>query len=47
MIIGANQPVVIDALGRAAPREAEFIRTRKLLAGENRGALELPAPDSR
>jgi len=41
VIIGANQPVVIDALKRrGAVREAEFIRTRKPLHRENRGELE-------
>jgi ribosomal protein S18 acetylase RimI-like enzyme len=41
VIIGANQPVVIDALKRrGAVREAEFIRTRRPLHGENRAALE-------
>jgi ribosomal protein S18 acetylase RimI-like enzyme len=41
VIIGANQPVVIDALKRrGAVREAEFVRTRKPLHGESRDALE-------
>ncbi|AKK28583.1 N-acetyltransferase [Mycobacterium sp. EPa45] len=41
VIIGANQPAAIDALTRrGAVREAEFIRTRKPLHGEDRGALE-------
>ncbi|KAA0100326.1 N-acetyltransferase [Mycolicibacterium sp. P1-5] len=41
VITGANQPAVIDALTRrGAHREAEFIRTRKPLHNENRGALE-------
>lgn len=41
VIIGANQPAVIDALiRRGAHREAEFIRTRKPLHNENREELE-------
>ncbi len=41
VIIGSNQPVVIDALNRrGAEREAEFIRTRKPLYGEDPAALE-------
>ena len=40
VIIGANQPLVIDALKRrGAVREAEFIRTRKPLHGEDPAAL--------
>jgi len=41
VIIGANQPEVIDALKRrGGVREAEFIRTRKPLHGVDRGDLE-------
>jgi ribosomal protein S18 acetylase RimI-like enzyme len=41
VIIGDNQPFAIDALNRrGAQREAEFIRTRKPLHGEDPAALE-------
>lgn len=41
VIVGANQPLVIDALNRrGAVREAEFVRTRKPLHAENPAVLE-------
>ncbi|MCI4675249.1 GNAT family N-acetyltransferase [Candidatus Mycolicibacterium alkanivorans] len=41
VFIGSNQPLVIDALKRrGAQQEAEFVRTRKPLQGEDAAALE-------
>jgi ribosomal protein S18 acetylase RimI-like enzyme len=46
IFLGADQDVVIDALIRHGARlEGEFIRTRKPLLGEDRGALETASID--